>query len=629
MNKSILVKCVTNRIPIIIMLFFFILNNTDAQSHRFEIKDSDFLLDNKPIHIYAGEMHYARVPAEYWRQRLQMIKAMGLNAVSTYVFWNYHHPAPNVWDFKTGNHNLSKFIKIAQEEGLYVILRPGPYVCAEWDFGGFPSWLSIVKGMQLRTYNKPFLDSCKDYFLKLNEQIKGLHITEGGPILLTQIENEFGSYVWQQKSISFEQHKKYNEAIKQLLEATGFKPPFFTADGSNEFQNAAIENILPAANGEGNIANLKKAVNKYYNSQGPYFIAEFYPGWLDHWAEPFIKVSTEKIVEQTEKYITNDVSFSFYMVHGGTNFGYTAGANYTQQHPIQPDITSYDYNAPISEAGWATEKYKALRELISKRVDYKIPDMPKHAPVIALPLIELNKTVNFFRWIKNKEAVIKDHPLTFEALAQSNGYVLYRKVFAAAIKGKLIINGLRDFATVYINEKKVGELNRYYKNFEMDIVIPAHAKLEILVESMGRINYDEALIDNMKGIIGDVYIDQQKITGNWEMVSAPLEKMPFLREFKRETIKKDIPLFYSSIFTLNQIGDTFLNMKDFGKGIVFVNGHHLGRYWNVGPQQTLYLPGCWLKKGKNEIVIFDQENMHLEKTISTVSEPVLDNLQLK
>ncbi|MDE3143316.1 MAG: beta-galactosidase, partial [Bacteroidota bacterium] len=598
-----------------------------AQPHSFEIKDGNFLLDKKPFHIYAGEMHYARIPQEYWRQRLQMIKAMGLNTVATYVFWNYHHPSPNVWDFKTGNHNLAKFIKIAQEEGLYVILRPGPYVCAEWDFGGFPWWFSTVKGMEIRTDNKPFLDSCRIYFQKLHQQIKGLHISEGGPIILTQVENEFGSYVEQNKKVSVEQHKKYNETIKTLLEKEGFKLPYYTADGTTLLEGGAVKNVLPAVNGEDNIEKLKKVVNKYNNNIGPYFIAEFYPGWLDHWAEPFIKVTSEEVIHQTEKYLENDVSFSYYMIHGGTNFGYTAGANYTNAHPIQPDITSYDYDAPISEAGWPTEKYKELRELMKKHVGNNLRDIPKPANVITIPFISINKTINFFDWISNVKAIESHQPKTFEELSQSNGYVLYSRIFNDSIKGMLRVNGLRDYATVYINGIKVGELNRYYKKFEINISIPAHAKLAILVESMGRINYGAAISDNLKGIVSPVYIDEKEITDNWEMIRAPLEQMPDLNAFKNKKPEKGEPVFYTASFELNKVGDTFLDMKNFSKGIVFVNGHHLGRFWNVGPQQTLYLPGCWLNKGRNYVIIFDQLNNKLNNTIFSKDCPVLDQLK--
>lgn len=611
---------------IVIVLSIFIQPFSFSQKHSFEIKGGNFLLDEKPVHIYSGEMHYARIPEQYWQQRLQMLKAMGLNTVTTYVFWNYHHPSPNVWDFKTGNHNLKKFIQLAQKEGLYVILRPGPYVCAEWDFGGFPWWFSIVKGMQIRTDNQSFLDSCKIYFQKLHEQIKGLHITEGGNIILTQVENEFGSYVAQEKNISFEQHKKYAAAIKTLLAETGFKPPYFTADGRTLLNGGAVKNALPAVNGEDNIDSLKKSVNEFNKGVGPYFIAEFYPGWLDHWAEPFVKVDTKEVVAQTDKYLKNDVSFSFYMIHGGTNFGYTAGANYTKEHPIQPDITSYDYDAPISEAGWATDKYKALRELMKNYTGNNLPEIPKAAPVITLSNIQFNKTINFFDWIENEKPVYNAQPKTFEELGIANGYVLYRKKIQQPITGKLKINGLRDFATVYVNGNKIGELNRYYKKFELDVNIPANATLDILVESMGRINYGAEIINNLKGIISPVFIDDKELV-DWQMLKAPLEQMPYLKKYKTAKAQPGDAVFYSASFALNDTGDTFLDMKNFTKGIVFVNGHHLGRYWNAGPQQTLYLPGCWLKKGTNEIIIFDQVNENVNEQISSLAEPVLDKLK--
>lgn len=611
---------------IVIVLSIFIQPFSFSQKHSFEIKGGNFLLDEKPVHIYSGEMHYTRIPEQYWQQRLQMLKAMGLNTVTTYVFWNYHHPSPNVWDFKTGNHNLKKFIQLAQKEGLYVILRPGPYVCAEWDFGGFPWWFSTVKGMQIRTDNQSFLDSCKIYFQKLHEQIKGLHITEGGNIILTQVENEFGSYVAQEKNISFEQHKKYAAAIKTLLAETGFKPPYFTADGRTLLNGGAVKNALPAVNGEDNIDSLKKSVNEFNKGVGPYFIAEFYPGWLDHWAEPFVKVDTKEVVAQTDKYLKNDVSFSFYMIHGGTNFGYTAGANYTKEHPIQPDITSYDYDAPISEAGWATDKYKALRELMKNYTGNNLPEIPKAAPVITLSNIQFNKTINFFDWIENEKPVYNAQPKTFEELGIANGYVLYRKKIQQPITGKLKINGLRDFATVYVNGNKIGELNRYYKKFELDVNIPANATLDILAESMGRINYGAEIINNLKGIISPVFIDDKELV-DWQMLKAPLEQMPYLKKYKTAKAQPGDAVFYSASFALNDTGDTFLDMKNFTKGIVFVNGHHLGRYWNAGPQQTLYLPGCWLKKGTNEIIIFDQVNENVNEQISSLAEPVLDKLK--
>lgn len=596
------------------------------QKHTFEIKGGNFLYDGKPIQIHSGEMHFARVPREYWRQRLQMMKAMGLNTVATYVFWNYQEPSPGVWDFKTGNRNIAEFVKIAGEEGMMVILRPGPYACAEWEFGGYPWWLQKEKSLVIRSYNKPFLDSCHTYINHLAAQVKNLQITHGGPIIMVQVENEFGSYVAQRKDISLEDHKAYSAAIKQQLIDAGFDVPLFTSDGAWLFNGGTIAGALPTANGEDNIDNLKKVVNEYHNGEGPYMVAEFYPGWLDHWAEPFQKVSAESVVAQTEKYLKAGVSFNYYMVHGGTNFAFTSGANYDKKHDIQPDITSYDYDAPISEAGWATPKYKVLRELFQKNVSYKIPAIPAPIPVIEIPSIRLNKAVDLFAIKAKMQPVVSDTPQTFEDLNQGYGYVLYCKHFTQPISGKLEIKGLRDYALVYVNGEKAGELNRNTNTYSCDIDIPFNATLDILVENMGRINYGAEIVDNLKGIISPVMIDGNEITGNWNMYQFPMDHEPDLKTYSNK-YKKNQPVIYEGSFTLSKTGDTFLDMSKWGKGIVFVNGHNLGRYWNVGPQQTLYLPGCWLKKGANRINVFEQINSEQQKEIHGVKTPVLDELQ--
>ena len=608
------------------LFLIFIITSFAQQKHTFEIKDGNFVYDGKPIQIHSGEMHFARVPKPYWRQRLQMMKAMGLNTVATYVFWNYQEPSPGVWDFKTDNRNIAEFIKTAQEVGLFVILRPGPYACAEWEFGGYPWWLQKEKDLVIRSYNKPFLDSCKTYINHLGAQVKDLQITYGGPIIMVQVENEFGSYVAQRKDIPLAEHKKYSAAIKQELLDAGFDVPLFTSDGSWLFKGGTIEGALPTANGEDNVDNLKKVVNEYHNGGGPYMVAEFYPGWLDHWAEPFQKVSTESVVAQTEKYLKAGVSFNFYMVHGGTNFAFTSGANYDKKHDIQPDITSYDYDAPMSEAGWATPKYLALRKLFQQNVSYKIPPIPAQIPVIEIPSIKLNKAVDLFAIKEKMKPVVSDTPQTFEDLNQGYGYVLYSKHFTQPINGKLEIKGLRDYAIVYINGERAAELNRNTNTYSCNIDIPSNATLDILVENMGRINYGAEIVYNLKGIISPVTIDGNVIEGNWNMYKFPMDKEPYLQSYPNN-YKKDQPVIYEGNFSLSKTGDTFLDMSKWGKGIVFVNGHNLGRYWNVGPQQTLYLPGCWLKKGKNEIKVFEQLNIEEQKEIRGIKTPVLDELR--
>jgi Beta-galactosidase len=615
----------------------FLLNNNSllAQGkHTFEIKENNFVYDGKPIRLLSGEMHYARIPHQYWRHRMQMVKAMGLNCVATYVFWNIHEPKQGEWDFE-GDKNLAEYIRIAGEEGLHVILRPGPYVCAEWDFGGYPWWLQNVLGLELRRDNELFLSYTEKYIQRLYQEVGHLQITKGGPIVMVQVENEFGSYVSQRKDITLEEHRSYNAKIKSQLFAAGFDAPTFTSDGSWLFEGGSTEGALPTANGENNVQNLIKAVNAYHNGEGPYMVAEFYSGWLAHWAEPHPIVDAAILVKQTEEYLKNDISFNYYMVHGGTNFGFTSGANYDKNHDIQPDLTSYDYNAPISEAGWVTPKYDSLRNIIKKYVDYEIPSPPKSMPVIAISSIKLNKIEDALDWVKDEAEtlILSPNPLTFENLKQGDGYVLYSYHFTQPISGTLEIPGLRDYATVYVGGEKVGELNRYYKKYSMNIEIPFNTTLDILVENMGRINYGAEITNNKKGIISPITINGSEITGIWQMFKIPMSEAPVLTSSAFKPLKTNVselqgrPVFYEGTFQLNETGDTFLDMEGWGKGIVFINGKNIGRYWNVGPQQTLYIPGIWLNKGENKIVIFEQLNDTPKKEVRTVKVPVIHKLK--
>ena len=597
-----------------------------AGQHTFAIADGQFLYDGKPTAIYSGEMHYERVPAPYWRHRLKMMKAMGLNAVATYVFWNFHEVAPGKWDWTTDEHNLRKFVQTAQEEDMLVILRPGPYCCAEWEYGGYPWWLQQQEGLVVRCYNQPFLDACRTYVNQLADQVRDLQITHGGPIVMVQAENEFGSYVSQRPDIPLEEHKRYSAAIRQTLIDAGFDIPMFTSDGSWLFEGGAIEGALPTANGEDNVENLKKVVDAYHGGKGPYIVAEFYPGWLDHWNEPFVRVPAEHTIRQTQKYLDNGVNFNFYMVHGGTNFGFWAGANYNNETNIQPDITSYDYDAPISEAGWATEKYMGIRELMKKYVKYDVPEVPERIPVVKLPELYFDKTVDVLPLLEQQKPVTADEPLHFEDLGQGFGYVLYRRHFNQPISGVMRVPGIADFATVYVDGKKVGELNRVLDCDSLQIDIPFNSTLDILVENLGRINYGARIVENHKGITQPITIGGSRISGNWNMYGLPLSQMPAVDALP-EGYKTGCPVYYRAKFTLDKVGDTFLDMEKWGKGIVFVNGHNLGRYWKVGPQQTLYLPGCWLKEGENEVVVFEQLNDHRKYSLSSVTEPVLEKLQ--
>ena len=634
-NKPINTTMRTKSIFLLLLLAVMPLCVFSQSKSTFEIKNGHFYRNGKITPVLSGEMHYARIPHQYWRHRLQMMKGMGLNTVATYVFWNLHEPEPGKWDF-TGDKNLAEFIKTAGEEGMMVILRPGPYVCAEWEFGGYPWWLQNVKGMEIRRDNPEFLKYTKAYIDRLYKEVGSLQCTKGGPIVMVQCENEFGSYVAQRKDIPLEEHRAYNAKIKQQLADAGFNVPLFTSDGSWLFEGGATPGALPTANGESDIENLKKVVDQYHDGKGPYMVAEFYPGWLSHWAEPFPQIGASGIARQTEKYLQNDVSFNFYMVHGGTNFGFTSGANYDKKRDIQPDMTSYDYDAPISEAGWVTPKYDSIRNVIKKYVKYTIPEAPAPNPVIEIPSIQLNKVADVLAFAEKQKPVSSDTPLTFEQLNQGYGYVLYTRHFNQPISGTLEIPGLRDYAVVYVDGEQVGVLNRNTKTYSMEIEVPFNATLQILVENMGRINYGSEIVHNTKGIISPVQIAGKEIVGGWDMYQLPMDEMPDLTKLKADTHKnvpsevaklKGCPVLYEGTFTLDKVGDTFMDMESWGKGIVFVNGVNIGRYWKVGPQQTLYIPGVWLKKGENKIVIFEQLNETPQTEVKTVKTPVLMKLK--
>ncbi|WAC40729.1 glycoside hydrolase family 35 protein [Pedobacter sp. SL55] len=606
MNKKLILKLIL----LSIFLIGFSIRSFAQKKHAFEIKDGHFFYDGKPVQLISGEMHYPRIPHQYWRHRFKMLKAMGLNTIATYVFWNAHETESGEWDFSEDK-NLRRYIEIAGEEGLHVILRPGPYACAEWEFGGYPWWLQKVEKLELRSDNAAFLTHTKNYLKRLYQEIGDLQITKGGPIVMIQVENEFGSYAAQRKDIPLDQHRKYNQKIKDQLAEVGFDVPFFTSDGTWLFDGGAIDGVLPTANGEGNIANLKKAVDQYHNGKGPYMVAEFYPGWLAHWAEPHPAIDASIIARKTEEYLQNDVSFNLYMAHGGTNFGFTSGANYDKKHGIQPDLTSYDYDAPISEAGWVTPKFDSLRNVIKKYAKYSIPSVPAPNKVIEIQAIKLSKAADVLSMLEKQKAVQNNTPLTFEKLNQGHGYVLYSRKFNQPISGQLNISGLRDYAVVYVNGEKVGELNRYYNQYSIAVDIPFNSTLDILVENMGRINYGAEIVHNNKGIIAPITINNIEIEGNWEMYKLPMDNAPVFDNLSKSDVYnvgepkakalQGRPAFYEGTFNLSEAGDTFLNMEDWGKGIVFVNGKNLGRYWQVGPQQTLFVPGVWLKKEKTRL----------------------------
>ncbi len=581
-----------------------------AATHTFTVGDSNFLLDGKPFLIKAGEMHPSRVPHEYWADRLRMIHAMGLNTVSVYVFWNVHEPREGEFNF-TGDADIAEFVRLAQQEGLWVIVRPGPYCCAEWEFGGFPWWLLKDHDMKVRSQDPRFLAASATYMKKLGEQLAPLQITHGGPIIMLQVENEYGS---------FGNDHVYMGKIRDLDRAAGFTVPFFTADGGgNMMAGGHLPDALPGLNG-GNGPGIFKEIGKY-RPNGPWFVPEFYPGWLDHWGDPHASVGIKGLGRETEWDLTNNVSFCYYMIYGGTSFGFMNGANYGGG--FQPQPTSYDYDSPIDEAGHPTPKYFALRKVLAQHLapGETLPDVPAIAPVVTIPTIELTESASLF---DNLGTPVKsEKPLSFEDLNQGYGYVLYRTKISGPVDAMLKIKELRDYAVVCVDGKRVAVLDRRHKQDATELKITgASATLDILVENGGRINYGGQLVNNRKGITESVTLGDHELTG-WEMYQFPFDDVSSLKFGSTPAVAA--PAVHRGTFELSQVGDTFLDMRSWSKGIVFVNGHNLGRYWYIGPQQTLYCPGIWLKQGRNEIVVFEQlqDNVH---SLAGLKMPILDQL---
>ncbi|HVX52586.1 MAG TPA: glycoside hydrolase family 35 protein [Chitinophagaceae bacterium] len=564
------------------------------QVHTFSLGKNDFLLDGKPFQIISGEMHPARIPRQYWRNRIQMAKAMGCNTIAVYIFWNYQEVTPGVFDFTTGNHNIAEFIRICKEEGMWVLLRPGPYVCAEWDFGGLPSYLLKTPDIKVRCMDERYMQAVTRYIKNLAQQIKPLLCTSGGPIIMTQIENEYGSYA---------NDKTYLETLRNLWLQNGINVPFYTADGPTPF-------MLEAGNIDGAAIGLDSGTSDgdfdqahKRNPNVPAFSSETYPGWLTHWKEKYAKTDTADLKKEIEYLLQHHKSFNLYVVHGGTNFGFTAGANAFSPTQYQPDITSYDYDAPITEQGQATPKYYMLRNLIKQYVTYKIPAVPAAPATITIPPVTLTPFTSI--WNELPAPVASPQPRPMEYYGQNQGLILYRTKLIGHKSGTLTITEPHDFAMVFIDGKLVDTVFRDGGKWSVKIP-PAASKdpvLDILVEGMGHINFAQYMIDR-KGITDRVTLNGMTLM-DWQVYLLPMNE-PFIAGLKdKSPAGFHDGIFFKGSFDLAETGDTYIDMSQFKKGIVYVNGHNLGRYWNVGPQFRLYCPEGWLKKGKNNIVVFD------------------------
>ncbi len=616
----------------------------------FETGNGTFLLNGKPFVVKAAEIHYPRIPKPYWDHRIKMCKALGMNTVCIYIFWNIHEQREGEFDF-TGNNDVAEFCRLAQKNGMYVIVRPGPYVCAEWEMGGLPWWLLKKKDIKLRERDPYFMERVKIFEQKVGEQLAGLTIQNGGPIIMVQVENEYGSYG---------EDKPYVSEIRDCLRGIyGKELALFQCDWSSNFEKNGLDDLVWTMN-FGTGANIDDQFRrlKQLRPNTPLMCSEFWSGWFDKWGARHETRPAKDMVEGMDEMLSKGISFSLYMTHGGTSFGHWAGAN---SPGFAPDVTSYDYDAPINEYGHTTEKYYELREMMQKYSDKKLPAVPKDvAPIITIPKFELKEFATLMTGMasngKSETGAIK----TFEEMDMGWGTMIYSTQLPEITTSSVLTGEFHDFAQVFIDGKYIGKIDRV-KN-EKSLTIPAVKKgadLTIIVEGMGRINFGRAIKD-FKGIVGNVTLASETddaelvltpkkwtnvaIPDDYETARAALDMVKNVNSNAKGSVpglalsqnyeesQKLTALFkpgyHRGYFNLTKVGDTFLNFETWGKGQVYVNGHALGRIWSIGPQQTLYVPGCWLKKGQNEIIVLDVVGPK-EAVVWGQAEPELNKLQLE
>ena len=623
-----------------------------AKPGTFTAGEGTFLLNGKPFIVKAAEVHYPRIPRPYWDHRIKMCKALGMNTVCIYIFWNIHEQQEGSFDF-SGNNDVAEFCRLAQKNGMYVIMRPGPYVCAEWEMGGLPWWLLKKKDIKLRERDPYFMERVKIFEEKVGEQLSGLTIQKGGPIIMVQVENEYGSYG---------EDKPYVSEIRDCLRGIyGNELALFQCDWASNFEKNGLDDLTWTMN-FGTGANIDQQFKRLgeLRPNAPKMCSEFWSGWFDKWGARHETRPAKAMVEGMDEMLSKGISFSLYMTHGGTSFGHWAGAN---SPGFAPDVTSYDYDAPINEYGHTTPKYFELREMMQKYSDKKLPAVPKApAPIITVPKFELKEFAPFMAAMTKP---VNGAPKTFEEMDMGWGTMMYSTRLPEITSQSVLTGEFHDFAQVFIDKKYIGKIDRV-KN-EKSLTIPAvkkGAELIIIVEGMGRINFGRAIKD-FKGIVGNVTLTTE--TDDVEMVLTPKQWMNVAIPDDYETAAKALdmvkgvndqvaagkvkgsvpalaftqgyegskklgdimkPGYHRGYFTLKKVGDTFLNFETWGKGQVYVNGHALGRIWSIGPQQTLYVPGCWLKKGKNEIIVLDVVGPK-EAVVWGQAEPELNKLQLE
>ena len=596
-----------------------------VKNQSFTVGESTFLLNGEPFVIKAAELHYPRIPRPYWEQRIKLCKALGMNTICLYVFWNFHEEQPGQFDF-SGQKDVAQFCRLCHNNGMYVILRPGPYVCAEWEMGGLPWWLLKNKEIRLREDDPYFIERVEMFEKAVAEQLADLTIANGGPIIMVQVENEYGSYGT---------NKRYVSMIRDIVRRNfGDEVTLFQCDWASNFTNNALDDMVWTMN-FGTGANIDQQFERLRQIRptSPLMCSEFWSGWFDKWGANHETRPATEMIAGIDEMLSKGISFSLYMTHGGTNWGHWAGAN---SPGYAPDVTSYDYDAPISESGQPTPKYWLLRETLAKYMDgekqAKLPDLIKP---VAIGRFDFTEYAPLF---SNLPPAKHDHSIkTMEEYDQGFGSILYRTTLPELpMSSTLTVDEVHDYARIFIDGTFIGSLDR--RNGEKQLTIPPCKKgatLDILVEAMGRINFGRAIKD-FKGITSSVCvtIDLQGYNftcdlKDWDVFNIT-DSYDFYSNMKFVAISDNgnqrIPGCYRATFTVKKPSDTFLNFETWGKGLVYVNGHAIGRIWEIGPQQTLYVPGCWLKKGENEILVFDIIGPR-EACSEGLTQPIIDKLQ--
>lgn len=569
----------------------------NSKMNNFTIEKDGFRLNGEPFRIISGAIHYFRVPAEYWRDRLTKLRACGFNTVETYISWNLHEMKEGEFDY-SGMLDFEKFLEIAQELGLYAIVRPGPYICSEWDFGGLPWWLLKNDSINLRCMDKDYIAAVDRFFDSLIPRLAKHQLTNGGNVILVQVENEYGSYG---------DDSEYIRYLADGLRSRGITVPLFTSDGAcaQMLTGGTLPEIHKTAN-FGSRAKEQFDFLRKYQPEGPLMCAEYWNGWFDHWGEDHHSRDPQDAAASLDEILSLGASVSAYMFHGGTNFGYMNGANCYGSY--EPTVSSYDDDAPLNENGEPTEKYYKFKEVVSKYAPIPEIEMPEPIKKKRYGEIAFTKSARLFDNLdvlsKPVESVV---PMTMEKLGCGYGFVLYKTVVRGPReKQEVRLQAVHDRGYIYRDGKFVGIQYRNDEKNQCEIEIdPQGNELAVLVENMGRVNYGANLKDP-KGITQGIGFGNNFVY-HWQNYPLPLDDISKVRFADGAAEFDGTPLFLKAEIELDECCDTFVKLPDFKKGIIIVNNRVLSRYWEKGPQRSAYLPAPFLKKGKNEIVILELE----------------------